>query len=91
MPRKAGPFHTATIHSAVVKLLRYMYDSPARDNWISLLPVGGQDGTLRWRFAENASRVHAKTGSLSHVSTLSGYAQRSEGNWVAFGNPGEQL
>jgi D-alanyl-D-alanine carboxypeptidase/D-alanyl-D-alanine-endopeptidase (penicillin-binding protein 4) len=70
--------------AAVVKLLRYMYDSPARDNWISLLPVGGQDGTLASRFAENAGRVHAKTGSLSHVSALSGYVQRADGSWVAF-------
>jgi D-alanyl-D-alanine carboxypeptidase/D-alanyl-D-alanine-endopeptidase (penicillin-binding protein 4) len=58
--------------AAVVKLLRYMYDSPARANWISLLPVGGQDGTLR------------TTGSLAHVSALSGYVERSGGRWVAF-------
>jgi D-alanyl-D-alanine carboxypeptidase/D-alanyl-D-alanine-endopeptidase (penicillin-binding protein 4) len=68
----------------VVKQLRYMYDSPARDNWISLLPVGGEDGTLNSRFAENAGRVHAKTGSLSHVGALSGYVQRTDGSWVAF-------
>jgi len=70
--------------AAVVKLLRYMYDSPARDNWISMQPVGGQDGTLASRFADNAGRVHAKTGSLSHVSALSGYVQRADGSWVAF-------
>lgn len=70
--------------SAVVKLLRFMYNSPARDQWVSLLPVGGQDGTLSSRFTENAGRVHAKTGSLSHVSALSGYVQRSNGRWVAF-------
>ena len=51
--------------STVVKLLRYMYVSPQRDNWISLLPVGGEDGTLSTRFGETAAagRVHAKTGS----------------------------
>ncbi|HXB70871.1 MAG TPA: D-alanyl-D-alanine carboxypeptidase/D-alanyl-D-alanine-endopeptidase [Candidatus Acidoferrales bacterium] len=70
--------------AAVVKLLRYMYDSPARDNWISLLPVGGQDGTLSSRFADSAGRVYAKTGSLSHVNALSGYVQRTNGSWVAF-------
>jgi D-alanyl-D-alanine carboxypeptidase/D-alanyl-D-alanine-endopeptidase (penicillin-binding protein 4) len=72
--------------SAVVKLLSYMYHSPARENWISLLPVGGQDGTLGTRFTERtaAGRIHAKTGSLSHVSALSGYAERSRGGWVAF-------
>ena len=72
--------------AAVVKLLRYMYGSQARENWISLLPVGGQDGTLSSRFGEGAAagRVHAKTGSLSHVSALSGYVERPNGRWVAF-------
>jgi D-alanyl-D-alanine carboxypeptidase/D-alanyl-D-alanine-endopeptidase (penicillin-binding protein 4) len=72
--------------STVLKLLRYMYDSPAREQWISILPVGGQDGTLSSRFGATAAagRVHAKTGSLSHVSALSGYLQRPDGTWVAF-------
>ena len=72
--------------SAVVKLLQHMYRSPARANWISLLPVGGQDGTLASRLAGTAvlGRIHAKTGSLSHVSALSGYAERPGGRWVAF-------
>jgi D-alanyl-D-alanine carboxypeptidase/D-alanyl-D-alanine-endopeptidase (penicillin-binding protein 4) len=72
--------------SAVVKLLRYLYGSPARADWISLLPVGGQDGTLSTRFGDvpAAGRIHAKTGSLSHVSALSGYAQRPDGRWLAF-------
>ena len=72
--------------ATVVKLLRFMYGSPARENWISLLPVGGQDGTLSARFGESAlaGRVHAKTGSLSHVSALSGYIERPDGAWVAF-------
>jgi serine-type D-Ala-D-Ala carboxypeptidase/endopeptidase (penicillin-binding protein 4) len=72
--------------ATVVKLLRFMYQSPARANWISLLPVGGQDGTLSNRFAEQSltGRVHAKTGSVAHVSALSGYFQRAGGHWVAF-------
>jgi D-alanyl-D-alanine carboxypeptidase/D-alanyl-D-alanine-endopeptidase (penicillin-binding protein 4) len=72
--------------ATVVKLLRHMYASPERDNWISLLPVGGQDGTLSTRFGDApvAGRVHAKTGSLSHVSALSGYVQRANGDWIAF-------
>jgi len=70
----------------VVKLLRYMYDSPARENWISLLPVGGQDGTLSSRFADPAvaGRIHAKTGSVAHVSALSGYIERPNGEWLGF-------
>ncbi len=72
--------------ATTVKLLRSMYGSPARESWISLLPVGGQDGTLSGRFGEAGAvgRVHAKTGSLAHVSALSGYVARRGGNWVAF-------
>jgi D-alanyl-D-alanine carboxypeptidase/D-alanyl-D-alanine-endopeptidase (penicillin-binding protein 4) len=72
--------------ASVVKLLRYMYASPARDNFLSILPVGGQDGTLNARFASPAlaGRIHAKTGSLAHVSALSGFAQRKQGDWIAF-------
>jgi D-alanyl-D-alanine carboxypeptidase/D-alanyl-D-alanine-endopeptidase (penicillin-binding protein 4) len=72
--------------AAVVKLLRYMYASRERDRWIALLPVGGQDGTLSERFSDGiaSGRIHAKTGTLAHVTALSGYAQRSSGGWVAF-------
>ncbi len=70
----------------VIKLLRYMYSSPARENWISLLPVGGQDGTLSSRFPDPAvgGRIHAKTGSVAHVAALSGYIARPNGEWLAF-------
>jgi serine-type D-Ala-D-Ala carboxypeptidase/endopeptidase (penicillin-binding protein 4) len=72
--------------ATVVQLLRYMYASPARENFLSILPIGGQDGTLNSRFSNPAlaGRIHAKTGSLSHVSALSGYAQRRRGDWIAF-------
>lgn len=71
---------------AVIQLLRYMYDGQHREEWVSLLPVGGQDGSLSARFGQTpaAGKVHAKTGSLSHVSALSGYIERADGTWVAF-------
>jgi D-alanyl-D-alanine carboxypeptidase/D-alanyl-D-alanine-endopeptidase (penicillin-binding protein 4) len=28
--------------------------------------------------------VHAKTGTLAHVSALAGYIERPDGAWVAF-------
>src|SRR5262249_22906637 len=60
---------------ATVKLLRYMHATP---EWMGLLPVGGEDGTLEKRFTGTRAvgRIHAKTGTLSHVSALSGYAVR---------------
>ena len=70
--------------AAVLALLRYMYESPERDQWIALLPIGGQDGTLSARFLNQPGRIYAKTGSLAHVAALSGYAQRRDGSWAAF-------
>jgi D-alanyl-D-alanine carboxypeptidase/D-alanyl-D-alanine-endopeptidase (penicillin-binding protein 4) len=71
---------------AVCKLLRYMYASPHRETWISLLPLGGEDGTLSTRFNGNREgrRIHAKTGSLSHVAALSGYVESKTRGMVAF-------
>jgi D-alanyl-D-alanine carboxypeptidase/D-alanyl-D-alanine-endopeptidase (penicillin-binding protein 4) len=62
--------------AAVTTLLRYMYASPNRDGWVDTLPIGGEDGTLATRFRKDkrASQIRAKTGSLSHVNALSGYA-----------------
>jgi serine-type D-Ala-D-Ala carboxypeptidase/endopeptidase (penicillin-binding protein 4) len=72
--------------SATVMLLQYMWRRPERDVWLASLPTGGIDGSLHRRFRTIAGgqRVHAKTGSMSHVSTLSGYLQRSNGSWVIF-------
>jgi len=70
----------------VVRLLRFMYASPHRENWLSMLPVGGEDGTLQRRLKGTvaAGRIHAKTGSLTHVTALSGYAERKDGTMLAF-------
>ncbi len=72
--------------AALVKLLQFMYRGPHREAWISLLPIGGEDGTLSWRFRgkPQARRIHAKTGSLSHVAALSGYVESRSHGWLAF-------
>lgn len=70
--------------AAVVKLLAFMYRSPQRDNWLSLLPVGGVDGTLKNRFTGSSPRVRAKTGTMTHVSGLAGYVERRGGGLRAF-------
>jgi serine-type D-Ala-D-Ala carboxypeptidase/endopeptidase (penicillin-binding protein 4) len=61
---------------AVTTLLRFMYASPNRDRWVDTLPIGGEDGTLATRFSKDkrARNIRAKTGSLSHVNALGGYA-----------------
>ncbi|MGH9584480.1 MAG: D-alanyl-D-alanine carboxypeptidase, partial [Bryobacteraceae bacterium] len=72
--------------AVIVALLSYMWQSPYRGLWLQTLPVGGVDGTLQDRFdgIPNAQRVHAKTGSLDHVNTLSGYMEAAPNRWIAF-------
>ncbi|HTS46680.1 MAG TPA: D-alanyl-D-alanine carboxypeptidase, partial [Bryobacteraceae bacterium] len=66
---------TLVTPAAVVRLLAYMYKSSYRDVWLNLLPIAGADGTLATRFEDHAEAraIHAKTGSLAHVRSLSGY------------------
>jgi len=54
-----------------------------REDWLSLLPVGGEDGTLRRRFPDTRS-IRAKTGSLSRALSLSGYAESKTHGRLAF-------
>ena len=72
--------------NAVVQLLTHMHRHPAAASYREALPVGGVDGTLKRRFtsAEMKGRVHAKTGTLRHVSALSGYVDTKGGETVAF-------
>ncbi len=69
-----------------VKLLTYMHKSKNAEAYALTLPIGNEDGTLDTRFAgqAKASRIHAKTGSLSHVSALSGYADSPTRGRIAF-------
>ncbi len=70
-------YNLVTPH-AITTLLQYMGATPLHDQWIGLLPIGGVDGSLRLRFRTLRLRgeIRAKTGSLTHVSALSGYAVR---------------
>jgi D-alanyl-D-alanine carboxypeptidase/D-alanyl-D-alanine-endopeptidase (penicillin-binding protein 4) len=70
----------------VTRLLAHMYKSKDRDVWISMLPVGAQDGTLSKRLccSSDSHLIHAKTGTLARAITLSGYAQTKSQGWLAF-------
>jgi D-alanyl-D-alanine carboxypeptidase/D-alanyl-D-alanine-endopeptidase (penicillin-binding protein 4) len=48
------------------------------------LPVAGKDGTLGSRMSDTAGQLTAKTGSLTYVDSLSGYATTSVGEVLAF-------
>lgn len=49
------------------------------DAWIDSLAVSGTSGTLRKRMTRLPfrGRVHAKTGTLNHVSALAGFSERA--------------
>lgn len=61
---------------ALVQLLHNIYTSKKnRDTFIKALPVCGGDGTLKYRDvgSKHNQHIHAKTGSSSRVSSISGY------------------
>jgi D-alanyl-D-alanine carboxypeptidase/D-alanyl-D-alanine-endopeptidase (penicillin-binding protein 4) len=72
--------------AAVVKLLQYSYGQPWGKLFEDTLPVSGLDGSLsdRLKVPPYKGAVHAKTGSLNHVSSLSGYATTATGQPIAF-------
>ena len=48
------------------------------------LPLAGRDGTLRRRAGKARGRIRAKTGLLTQVTGLSGYAQLADGSAATF-------
>jgi len=71
---------------AVVQLLRYASTQPWGEVFRSSLPIAGEDGTLseRMKATPAAGHVFAKTGTIEHANTLSGYATTVRGAKVIF-------
>lgn len=70
----------------VVTLLNRVRRKPYGEALIDSLPVAGRDGTLadRMKGTAAAGRCHAKTGTLTGVSALSGYCYNRSGRKFAF-------
>ena len=71
----------------LIKLLRYAYENKEiYTHLYPALPIAGVDGTLENRMKTGACRgnVHAKTGTVSGVSTLAGYCLGSNGHELCF-------
>lgn len=61
----------------LLKILQADWNGPDRDVVLDALPVAGVRGTLKSSYKGTAAerRVFAKTGSISHVRTISGFVQ----------------
>lgn len=70
--------------NAIVQLLRHMVRHQHARAYFDSLPEAGVDGTLRNRLKELKGNLHAKTGTLRFVNTLSGYMKTGAGEPVAF-------
>ena len=71
----------------VVAFLRYAYDHPSFFPYFyQALPIAGCDGTLQNRMKKGREHgnVHAKTGTVTGVSTLAGYCRASNGHELCF-------
>lgn len=71
----------------LTRLLIYAYrDQRIFMNLYAALPIAGQDGTLKKRMKEPyvSGKVRAKTGTLSGISSLAGYALTPNYHMLAF-------
>lgn len=70
-----------------VRLLRHAYKNENIFNHLlPALPIAGVDGTLKRRMQSQFTRgnVHAKTGTLTGISSLCGYLTAANGHRVCF-------
>jgi len=78
--------HDLVTPRAFVALLAYAQKQAWFPAFLASLPVAGADGTLNERMKDPplAGKIHAKTGSVTHVRTLSGYAETPGGRKLIF-------
>ncbi len=78
--------HDLATPRAIVMLLSFAQKQSWFEFYYASLPVAGEDGTLEDRMKNTpaAGRIHAKTGSVDHVKTLSGFAETPGGRRLIF-------
>ncbi|MBR6276414.1 MAG: D-alanyl-D-alanine carboxypeptidase/D-alanyl-D-alanine-endopeptidase [Prevotella sp.] len=70
-----------------VSFLRYVWMHPQMfDTLYPKLPIAGIDGTLKGRMLRTAAEdnVHAKTGTLTGITSLAGYCTAANGHMLCF-------
>lgn len=78
--------HDLVTPRAFVALLEYAEKQSWFPSYLASLPVAGQDGTLteRMKAPPLAGKIQAKTGSVTHVRTLTGFAETPGGRKLIF-------
>jgi D-alanyl-D-alanine carboxypeptidase/D-alanyl-D-alanine-endopeptidase (penicillin-binding protein 4) len=78
--------HDLVTPRSIVTLLKYAQGQTWFAPYYASLPVAGIDGSLQDRMKGTvaAGRIHAKTGSVEHVRTLSGFAETPGGRRLIF-------
>ena len=78
--------HDLVTPRAIAALLTFVQKQPWFETYFNSLPVAGVDGTLEDRMKNTpaAGHIHAKTGSVEHVRTLSGFAETASGRRLIF-------
>ena len=71
---------------AIVGILDVMRRSPNFQLFFVSLPIAGVDGTIRTRMQNTPAQgnLHAKTGTLNMVRSLSGYVRTADGRLLEF-------
>ena len=71
---------------ALVRVLRFMHGDPNFQQFFNALPIAGVDGTLseRMKGTKAENNVHAKTGTMTNISAISGYMKTADGEMLAF-------
>jgi len=68
----------------IVRLLEKIKNEVSQERLFSMLPSGGETGTLKNYFKHKPAYVFAKTGSLSNNQALSGYIKTKSGKVLIF-------
>lgn len=66
------------------RVLIYAAQSKFAKTFKDSLPVAGVDGTLKGRLKNVSGKVLGKTGSITYVNSLAGYANSTKGETFAF-------
>ncbi|APC96705.1 D-alanyl-D-alanine carboxypeptidase/D-alanyl-D-alanine endopeptidase [Francisella frigiditurris] len=69
----------------MVNFLTKTFNSPVGKKFYNYLPASGMNGTISYRMGGKLlGRVHAKTGTLKGVSSLSGYVLTAKNHRISF-------